>query len=210
MAVTEITNTDRARVGVDKFHYAILTADTNAALTYGEFKAAPGTISIGVSLENVSGTLYADNKAVITYQSIGTATVTIERTTITDDMKKDIMGSPMVKSTRYVTPGTSSPYVGVAFRMLYSDGTYQYVKLYKGKFSEPELSVSTKGESIEFQTESIEGTFVSTIHEVNIGTAEAPRLVPLMMATLDETTEGYLPAEGAAWFTTMHTPIVPA
>lgn len=210
MAITEITNTDRARVGVDKFHYANLTADTQSALTYGDFKAAPGTISIGVSLENVSGTLYADNKAVITYQSIGTATVTIERTTIPDEMKNDLMGSPLVGGTRYVTPAASAPYVGIAFRMLYSDGTYQYVKLYKGKFTEPEMSVSTKGESIEFQTESIEGTFVSTIHEVNLGTTAAPRMVPLLMATLDETTEGYAPAKGTAWFTSMYTPIVPA
>lgn len=207
MAVTEIANTDRARVGVDKFHYAILTADTAAALTYGDFKSAPGTISMGVTLESVSGTLYADNKAIITYQSIGTATVSIERTSITDEMKKDLMGSPMKGAVRHVTPGSSSPYVGIAFRMLYSDGTYQYVKLYKGKFNEPELSVTTKGESIEFQTESIEGTFVSTIHEANLGTAQAPRLVPLMMSTLDETTEGYLPADGLAWFTTMYTPI---
>jgi hypothetical protein len=61
------------------------------------------------------------------------------------------------------------PWVAIGFRTLKSNGTYRYVWLYKGKFVDPEEKSETKGDSVNFQTDTIKGNFVVLSKAYSIG-----------------------------------------
>ena len=48
--------------------------------------------------------------------------------------------------------------VAVGFRARKANGTYRYFWLYRVKFAVPSTNLTTKGDSIEFSTPTIEGT----------------------------------------------------
>jgi len=52
------------------------------------------------------------------------------------------------------------PWLAIGFRSLKSNGKYRYTWLNKGKFSLPEQANETRGDSVNFQTPTIQGSFV--------------------------------------------------
>lgn len=200
-----IEDTDRALIGIDKFHYARLEKDTPEELTYGEMTHLPNTIEISVTTNAAVESLYADNKPAIVYSTMGNIEVSIERTTIPNEVLSEWVGSPMDGGTRHITSIQDSPYFGVAWRQVYSDGKYGYVKLYKGKFSEPDKTATTKGESIEFQTSEIQAQFAATTHEIEGEVNGKTQKFPLLMSVAEEDSPSYT-NEGETWFDAMYVP----
>lgn len=202
--MSEILNTDRVIIGVDNFHYAKLFKDNASLLQHGTVKKMPMTIELNVTTNSSTETLFADNQPAIVYSTIGVVEVTMNRTNLPNEFLADVLGSPVEGGTRHVTNAQTSEYVGIAWRQLYSDGTYAYVKLYKGKFSEPDHNARTKEDGVEFQTREIMGNFVATIHEKTIGTAPNEIKFKLLMAVADEMDDGYA-NEGDTWFNYVYT-----
>lgn len=208
MSVKYIKGTDKAIIGVDNLHYAKNLTDAPTELTYGEMNSLPNTISISVAMNSTTETLYADNKAAIVYSSMGNVEVTMERTHLPEEVLAEWLGSTMEGGTRHINQEQNSPYYGIAWRNVFSDGTYAYIKLYKGKFTEPDKSVTTKGESIEFQTQEIVGNFVSTIYQHGVTEGAKKKNISLLMSVADEGSEAYTD-EGVTWFDTMFEPAAP-
>lgn len=198
-----IEGTDRALVGIDKFHYSVLKKDTPKALEYGDMVELPNTIEASVNPNAITASLYADNKAAISYAAIGNVDVSLTKTYIPNSVLAELLGSPKAGAVRHITSGANSPYVGIAWRQVYSDGKYAYVKLHKGKFSEPEATAHTKEESIEFQTSQINAQFVATAFELE-GTDSAGKSIkfPILMSVVDEMDADYAD-EGETWFDSM-------
>lgn len=203
MADRIIENTARALVGIDKFHYSKLVADTTTTIAYGEIVSVPETIEMNVNTNSTAATLFADNKPAIVYTTIGVVELSMVKATLPNEFLADVLGNKFVGAVRHTTNTQVSPYVGVAWRQLYSDGTYAYVKLYKGKFAEPENNGKTKEDGIEFQTRTITGNFVATSYEA---TADDASKFNYLMATCDETDPDYT-NEGDTWFDYMLAPI---
>ena len=198
-----IANTARSIIGVDQFHYAILLDDAQDALAYGEMTAVPNTVSINVNVNSQSATLFADNKAAITYTTIGVVEVSMDKATLPNEFLSEVLGNHTIGAVRHTSSDQTAPYVGIAWRYLYSDGNYGYAKLYKGKFSEPELNANTKEDGVEFQNRSITANFISTEFKA---TSDAGKEFSLVMATTDETDPNYT-NEGTTWFSSMLAPV---
>lgn len=205
MADRTVSNTARALIGLDKFHYSVLLDDNAGGLIYGGMVAVPETIEANINTNSQSATLFADNKPAITYTTVGVVELSLTKATLPNEFLSVVLGNKMVGAVRHTTSTQNAPYVGVAWRQLYSDGSYAYVKLFKGKFSEPELNTKTKEDGVEFQTRAITGNFIATTFEE---TADDASTFPLLMATTDETDPAYT-NEGTTWFTAM-TEVVPA
>lgn len=204
MSTKYISNTDRALIGLDKFHFAKLTKDEPDALTYEEMIEFPNTIEMTVSTNAEVVSLYADNKAAIVYTTIGNVDVSLTKTIIPNEVLATWLGSPMEGGIRHVTSTQNSPYFGIAWRQVYSDGKYSYLKLFKGKFTEPDKSATTKEETVDFQTAEITAQFASTVHEID-GTVDGkPAKFPLLMAIAEEDSPAYTD-EGKTWFDSMYT-----
>lgn len=195
MAKIFVDNTDNTVVGVDKFHFSVLETDTPDYIKYGDMYDVPGSIEISATPTVVSESLYADNVAVIVYTATSGVEVTVERTNLPDEILAVLLGNQVDGAIRHVNSGAKSPYVGIAWRQSYSDGSYGYVKLFKGKFQEPENISRTREEGIEFQTRTLTGSFTETRFRHTNGDEE----FPLMMIGVTENHPDY-DGEGDTWF----------
>ena len=148
-----------ATIGLDKLYYAPITEDANGKETYGTPVQLAKAISAELSVELAEATLFADDGAseVVKEFKSGTlslgvddvgASVAAALTGVTIDSNKVIVST---------SEDTTSP-VAVGFRAKRSNGKYRYFWLYRVKFGIPATNLATKGDSITFNTPTIEGT----------------------------------------------------
>lgn len=158
------------KIGCDKLHYALLTADTGTELTYSTPVAMPGVMTLGITANTDSQTAFYDDGPGEVATALGDIEVTIEKNALSAQEKSVLLGHKL-DTNGAVIYGSEDipPFVALGFRNLRTDGTYRYVWLYKGKFQEPEDSSTTKGDSIEFQNESITGSFVKVNKSFTVG-----------------------------------------
>lgn len=150
------------RIGCDNLVYAIMTTEDTVeqAPVYGEVQTAPGVMSININPNGSLETLFADDGPMETATTLGKIDVEIQKNELTTQNKADLLGHE-IDSNGAVVYGDNDvpPYVAIGFRTLKSNGKYRYVWLYKGKFTEPEDNNETKGDSINFQSDTISGQF---------------------------------------------------
>jgi len=159
------------RIGCDNLVYALMTTEDTAktAPAYGEVKSAPGVISVNINPNSSQETLFADDGPMETATTLGKIDVEINKAELTTENKADLLGH-QIDANGGVVYGDSDvpPWVAIGFRTLKSNGNYRYVWLYKGKFTDPEDNNETKGDSINFQTDTISGQFVKLNNQINI------------------------------------------
>lgn len=149
------------KIGCDKLHYALLTVDTDAALTYETPVPMPGVMTLSITANTDSQTAFYDDGPGEVATALGEIEVSIEKNALSAAEKNVLLGHQLDTNGAVIYGAEDiPPFVALGFRNLRTDGTYRYVWLYKGKFQEPEDSSTTKGDSIEFQNESITGSFV--------------------------------------------------
>ena len=149
-----------AKIGLNNFRYGKLTEASDGTATYGGAKKPAKAISCSVSITNNDAKLFADDalaEADNTFQS-GTVTMGIDNDD-TDTMA-DLLGHTVNDGEMTRNANDVAPYVGfgrVIVKMV--NGVYQYKVefLKKVKFSEPSQDDTTKGESVEFNTSTLEG-----------------------------------------------------
>lgn len=159
------------RIGCDSLVYAIMTTEDTAstAPVYGEVKKAPGVISVNINPNASLATLFADDGPMDTASTIGNIDVAINKAQLTSENKADLLGHEIdSKGGVMYSDSDVAPWVAIGFRTLKSNGKYRYVWLYKGRFSDPEDNNETKGDSINFQTDTINGQFVKLNHPVTV------------------------------------------
>lgn len=150
------------RIGCDNLVYALMTTEDTAetAPVYGAVKKAPGVMHVNINPNSSQETLFADDGPMETASTLGKIDVEIQKNELTTENKADLLGHE-IDNNGAVVYGDSDvpPWVAIGFRTLKSNGKYRYVWLYKGKFSEPEDQNETKGDSINFQSDTISGQF---------------------------------------------------
>lgn len=155
--------------------WVALYAESSGTVSYsGGIPLARG-VDVTISIESDSdNNFYADNVlAESDRQSFSSGTLTLTVDGLKDAARKLISGVTTTESVT-VTTGTtvsfdvyddlaSVPYVGVGFVVRYmEDGVTSYVPVIikKVKFSDPEITAATQTESIDWQTQSLEGTIM--------------------------------------------------
>lgn len=155
----------KIKIGVKKFYYAAQTAEDTAstAATYGSPKAIEGLRTVGIEVDQETNTLYADDGPFATDVGAPTIKVSIELAEIPLEDQAALLGHTYDSTNKTLTSKTSDspPYVAIMFAGTTSDGGNLGVKLFKGKFSEPNDNYQTKEENIEWQPQTIEGEFVA-------------------------------------------------
>lgn len=135
-----------ATIGLDKLYYAKITEDSDGNETYDTPIPLAKAMSAELSVELAEATLYADTLGI---DNIGTA------------VAEDLTGATIDKNKVLVSASEDgAPPVAIGFRAKKANGKYRYFWLYRVKFGIPTTNLTTKGESIEFSTPSIEGTVI--------------------------------------------------
>ena len=194
------------RIGCDNLVYAPMTTEESATTppTYGNVVKAPGVMSININPNGSQETLFADDGPMETASTMGKIDVEIQKNELTTQNKADLLGHAIDTNGALVYGDSDiAPWVAIGFRTLKSNGKYRYVWLYKGKFTEPEDNNETKGDSINFQADTIKGQFVRLNNAYTVG----GRTVRPWKYELDtDTTEDTVVAE-KTWF---NAPMLPS
>lgn len=150
------------RIGVSDLHYALLTKDDpKDAIEWGTPVRIVNLIEVEMN-ENVStNTLFADDGAAITATTTGELEVTLNVAEIDIATEAALLGKTVdSKGVLLSSTGDQAPWVAMGFKSLMENGKYEYVWLYKGKFARSSQTYTTKGDAVEFQTDTITGKFV--------------------------------------------------
>ena len=154
-----------AKTGVQNFLYGILTENANGTATYGAGQKPGKAVSCNVSISSNDAKLYADDglaESDTSFQS-GTVSMELDNADITTQatlLGHTVSGDEMVRNANDV-----APYVAlgrIVTKMVGGSYKYKVEFLSKVKFSEPNQENTTKGESVEFGTTTLEG-IVSTL-----------------------------------------------
>lgn len=194
------------KIGCDNLVYVPMTTEDtpDTPPTYGEVVKAPGVMSLNINPNGAQETLFADDGPMETASTLGKIEVEIQKNELTTKNRADLLGHAIDGKGGLVYGDSDiAPWMAIGFRTLKSNGNYRYVWLYKGKFTEPEDSNETKGDSINFQADTISGQFtrLNYAYEVD-GKQRRP-----WKYEMDQDHEESDPTVISAWF---NTPVFPA
>ena len=150
-----------ATIGLDKLFYAKITEDENGEETYETPKSLAKAMSADLSVELAEATLYADDGAAEVVKEFQSGTLSLGVADIGAAIAEDLTGAKIDDNKVLISTSEDggSP-VAVGFRAKKANGKYRYFWLYRVKFGIPATNLTTKGESIEFSTPTIEGTIL--------------------------------------------------
>lgn len=122
-------------IGVDKYTFFAVTSDDTEGLKYGKAYEVPGTVEISPTDSGGSDTFDADNGAYVTETYLEKLGHEITNADITPEIDALWRGLETKNGAVLVSGVDKTVYFGVAWRILKSDGTYRYVKYFKGSYS---------------------------------------------------------------------------
>ena len=150
-----------ATIGLDKLCYAKITEDTDGNETYATPVQMAKAMTADLSVELAEATLYADDGASEIAKEFKSGTLSLGVDDLGGSVASDLTGA-VIDSNGVVisTAEDGGDPVAVGFRAKKSNGKYRYFWLYRIKFGIPATALATKGDSITFNTPTIEGTIM--------------------------------------------------
>lgn len=149
-------------IGLRDPHFAKLIQDDNLGALYDVPTKIANAISASVTPNASSTSLYADDIIVAQTNSLGAIEVELEIDKLPSEVVEDLLGAKKnADGVLEFGADDQAPYVAFGFKSPLSNGGFKYVWLTKGKFSQPTSNFTTKGESVEYQTRTISGTFMA-------------------------------------------------
>ena len=148
-------------IGLSNLVYAKLIDDPpTGQATYEPPIRIPGAIQATVNPNASNATLFADDGPFETAATIGEITLELNIADLPLEVQADLLGHTLQGGVLIRKASDVPPWVAVGFKTLKSNGKYRYTWLAKGKFALPEQNNQTKGDSIEWNTPTITGSFV--------------------------------------------------
>lgn len=149
--------------------------ETETSVTYADGLVMSYAISVDLSVEVNEASLYRDDKIIENIKEFKSGTLSLNG----DHLRYEVLAVILSHTVEGITEGggqkltakgdDDGAYVGVGFyptTIKDSKRKYRAIWLHKVKFSVPNESLETKGDSITFQTPTIEGTILPDILSV--------------------------------------------
>lgn len=154
-----------ANIGVSQPYFAMY-ANSNGTTTYTGIKKLGKAVNVDITTEGKDPEmLYADNGPAESLPMFGGGTATMEIDELELDVAKDILGlrTPTGETGVIFDADSRAPYVGLGFivKKVHNNVIkWRVVLLYKCQFKVPDFSIETQGETVSFQTPSIEAAIL--------------------------------------------------
>ena len=148
-----------AQIGLKNLYYATITEDANGAETYGTPALLAKAISAEFNITNDDATLYADDGADVTIREFQSGTLSLGVNDLSTAALAALTGAVVDDKGILISQGENEPApVAIGFQSKSAKGGDRYFWFYRVTFAAPNGTLNTKGESIAFETPSIEGT----------------------------------------------------
>jgi len=157
-----------AKIGIKGLTYAPYTSGgEGGAITYGTgAKLDDYMIRADLTEDRADVKFYADDHQIDAENSVTGVSVSLELSNLTDDLEKTLLGYAAGTGSELDVTADAAPFVGLGFiRKERFKGaiTYHAYWIYKAQLSKESDTSSTKGDSVEFQTESISGNAMAVV-----------------------------------------------
>ena len=150
-----------ATIGLDKLFYSKITEDAEGNETYATPTQLAKAMTADLSVELAEATLYADDGAAEIVKEFKSGTLSLGVDDLGGSVASDLTGAVIDSNGVGVsTAEDGGTPVAIGFRAKKSNGKYRYFWLYRVKFGIPATALATKGDSITFNTPTIEGTIM--------------------------------------------------
>lgn len=143
-------------IGLRDLYFAEVGTDGAFETPYRIAKAIEASVTPNVS----NAVLYADDGAAESASAEGETEIGLNVDALANSIYAKLLGKTVIKGGVADSTGDVAPNGALLFRSLKSNGKYRYIVYYKGNFQVPEETYTTKGESIEYNTPTINGVFV--------------------------------------------------
>jgi len=184
-------------VGLKNMVLAPLTADTEAAHTYGALQLIAGAIDASITPQNADPNVqYADDVEFSVLYPDPELSFKTKMADIPLAIQEMIFGNQIDENGVLVrTASDRPPYYAVGFKSEKSDGTFRYVWLYKVRAKPVTESYATKeGTTINRQTGEVEWTAIKRTHDARY------------QAVADEGQNGFAAELGATFLQSVYEP----
>lgn len=157
-----------AKIGIKSLTYATYsTGGEGGAITYtGGATLTDYMVRADLNEEREDTSFYADDHRIDSENGMTGISVSLELAALTDNMEKALLGYAAGTGNELNVTGNDAPFVGVGFiRKERHKGTVSYHAfwIYKAQFGKDSDTTNTKGESTEFQTETITGNGLGVV-----------------------------------------------
>lgn len=176
-------------IGVRNLHYAVLKSDDSTGAKYEAPVSIAGVKTIDIKPTSGVDTLYGDDAPFDVADYLGDIEVDITTAQIPLKDLAALLGHTVTKGVMDYKSTDTPPYVCIMFESLKSNGKRRFVKMLKGKFSEPEENYQGKEEKVTWNTPKIVGHFVVREYD------------KAWKRVADEDTEDYVETTGTNWYT---------
>lgn len=187
---------NKIKYGISHCYYAVGTPGSGNTMTYGTPVALPGAVSLSLDQNGGQTTFYADNVAYYVGVANNGYTGSLELARIPESFETDVLGNITDDNDVSIEDAAAK---SVHFALLFQfEGDVKETKhvLYNCVAARPSVSGSTKEDSIEPQTETIDIT-ATPIYDETLKT-------DIVKA---KTTDSVSTATDAGWFSTVYTPV---
>jgi len=189
-----------ATVGLDRLYYSKITENTAGDETYGTPQMLAKAISADLEIELNEATLFADDSAAEVVKEFKSGKLSLGINDIGAAVAGDLVGAVIDDNGVVISQGEGMPSpVAVGFRAKKSNGKYRYFWLYRVIFGIPATNLATKGDSISFNTPTVEGTIFRR-NKLD-GQGKHP-----WKAEVNEDDASVLAATITGWYTTVYEP----
>jgi phi13 family phage major tail protein len=149
------------QIGLSHLYYALLITDPiGGTPTYATPVRIANAIMANVNPNTNSETLFADDGPSEVATTLGNIDLEINVADLDLDTQAAILGHTISAGVLFRKAADTPPWLAIGFKSLKSNGKYRYTWLAKGKFQLQEQANETKGDTINFQTPTINGSFV--------------------------------------------------
>ena len=156
-------------VGCRDVVFAKMTADASTGTTYEtDLFQAPGVIEIALTAQVTNENLAADDVPIYeVLNSLDGFDVSLTMASVGPDGKAYLLGNTVdTKGVLLEASDDDAPYVAMGFKTARSDGSDDYIWLYKGKFAQGDNTFHTKERgTVNWQTPVLTGTFMPRISD---------------------------------------------
>jgi len=181
-------------IGLDKFYYSLLVSDTSAAVSYNTPVPLKGAMTVSYNPNSEVATVFADDGPYDTAETIGELELDVGIADISQEDYAALMGHTITGGVLIETATDQPVDTAFGFRAKRSNGGYSYYWFLKGKFSKPSMDHETKGDSISWQTPTLNGKFVARVYDGKY-----------KYSTRDDA-DDYTAALATNWFTAVYDP----
>lgn len=186
---------NKIKYGLSHCYYAVGTPSTGNTMTYGTPVALPGAVSLSLDQNGGQTTFYADNVAYWVGNANNGYTGSLELARLPESFETDVLGNITDANKVSVEDAAAA---SVHFALLFQfegDASATHHVMYNCVASRPAVSGSTKEDTIEPQTETLDLT-CTPIHNAALGTDI------VKAKTTDTTTTATI----AGWYSAVYAP----